>query len=127
MKRFISAILSLILLTSCCGWTSATPYSISYNGVNYTYNDTSTLIELIDEQNCAMAAAHEMANAARQLGYSEDHHVIALAKDEWVAAYYQKADYQEVHDALVDRWTQKEKEYPSATYIWNFLKTTDTA
>lgn len=129
MKRFINIILSLIIiLSSICGCTStamaiAHPYSVQYNDtISYTYNDLDTLIELIAEQISNMDAAHQMADAARQLGYLEDHDVIALATEEYNKANEIRKSYQQVYDTLMEHWHQKEEEYPVATYIWSYLK-----
>jgi hypothetical protein len=69
-----------------------------------------------------MRAAHQMAQAARQLGYSEDHEILKLAKEEYSNAKEAKSDYQAIYDDLKNRWHQKEVEYPAATYIWSYLK-----
>ena len=94
-----------------------------YNGyISYTYDDIDTLIELIAEQISIMDAAHQMADAARQLGYSEDHEVIILARQEYQEARRTMISYQAVYNNLMDHWHQKEEEYPVATYIWSYLK-----
>ena len=128
MKRFISIILSLIITLSLIGCESglsvtASAYEVSYNETEcYTYNDLDTLIELIAEQISNMSAAHQMAEAARQLGYSEDHEVIKLAKEEYKKANQLRIEYQSIYDNLMEHWHQKEEEYPVATYIWSYLK-----
>lgn len=128
MKRFISIILSLIITLSLIGCegglsVTASAYEVSYNETEcYTYNDLDTLIELIAEQISNMSAAHQMAEAARQLGYSEDHEVIKLAKAEYKKANQLRIEYQSIYDNLMEHWHQKEEEYPVATYIWSYLK-----
>lgn len=129
MKRFISIILSLIILLSMvCSCNSpfiaiASAYSVQYNDTtSYTYDDLDILIELIAEQISNMNAAHQMADAARQLGYSEDHDVIKLAVEEYNNANEIRQDYQRVYDELMEHWHQKEEEYPVATYIWSYFK-----
>lgn len=129
MKRFMNIILSLIILLSImcgCHWpmvTLASAYSVPYNRtISYTFNDLDTLVELIAEQISNMDAAHQMAEAARQLGYSEDHDVIRLAVEEYNEANELKQSYQEVYDNLMEHWHQKEEEYPVATYIWSYFK-----
>ena len=129
MKRFISIILSLIILLSMvCSCNSpfiaiASAYSVQYNdNTSYTYDDLDILIELIAEQISNMNAAHQMADAARQLGYSEDHDVIKLAVEEYNNANEIRQDYQQVYDELMEHWHQKEEEYPVATYIWSYFK-----
>ena len=126
MRRFITTILSLtIILSMCVGWSTtpvAAAYGVSYNDICYTYDDMDTLVELIAEQISNMDAAHQMADAARKLGYSEDHEVIILAKEEWKIANEKKQEYQAIYDNLMDKWQQKEEEYPVATYIWSYFK-----
>lgn len=128
MKRFISTLLSLtIILSMCGGWsgpmiTIAAAYQVPCDSVIYTYDDMDTLVELIAEQISYMDAAHQMANAARALGYSDDHEVIVLATQEWQKANIQRQRYQAVYDNLAKKWQQKEEEYPVATYIWSYLK-----
>ena len=107
MRRFMSIILSLIILLSImCSCNStfisvASAYSVQYNSnTSYTYNDLDTLIELIAEQISNMNAAHQMADAARQLGYSENHDVIELAVNEYDKANELRQSYQNVYDNL---------------------------
>ena len=71
--------------------------------------------------------ADDMANAARKLGYKEDHDVILLAKKEWGQADRKYNLYKGQYETLIqkennDKWSQREKEYPTATYIWKYLK-----
>lgn len=116
MKRFIKIILSLIILLSLLGCTGISQAS-------YTYDNLDTLIELIAEQDSRMDAAHQMADAARQLDYSEEHDIIKYAKDEWHIAYEKKNNYEDIYsDLIIKYWQQKEKEYPVATYIWRYFK-----
>ena len=129
MKRFINILLSLIILLSLmCACHSpfisvAAAYSVQYNETtSYTYDDLDTLVELIAEQISNMNAAHQMADAARQLGYPEDHDVIKLAVDEYNKANETRESYQQVYDTLMEHWHQKEEEYPVATYIWSYFK-----
>lgn len=127
MNRFIKIVLSLIITLSLCGCGNsillATAYSAQYNEtISYTYDDINILIGLIEEQNSIMNAAHQMASAARQLGYPEDHEVIILAKSEYLEAEHIAGKYQTVYNDLMEHWHQKEKEYPVATYIWSYLK-----
>lgn len=124
MKRFIVTLILTILIT-CAGCANAQAYSITVDGVAYTYGDLDTLQNLIDEQISIMNAAHDMAEAARQLTYDEDHDVITLAKEEWDTANGQREKYQNAYDALVnnheDQWAEKSAEYPIATTTWRYL------
>lgn len=122
MKHFITSLIFILLLTGCSvAYTQA--YAVQYdNTTSYTMNDIDTLIELIAEQDSLMDAAHQMAEAARQLGYAEDHEVILLAQEEYNNASEIKESYEVVYDNLMAHWQQKEDEYPVAAYIWNYFK-----
>lgn len=128
MSRFIKVITSLIILLSLLGCggglvVTAQAYSIPYNEtISYTLDDMDVLVELIAEQISSMNAAHQMADAARKLGYSEDHAVIVLAKQEYIEANALRKTYQTIYDKLLEHWHQKEEEYPTAAYIWNYFK-----
>jgi hypothetical protein len=118
MKKLISVILSIVLVLSTCSFTVAT----AGETVEYSYTDMSSLVEQISTQDSLMEAAHNMAEAARALGYEENHDVIKLAQEEWWNAYYQKKELKKAYNDLKARWNEKEKEYPIATYIWNYFK-----
>ena len=128
MSRFIKVITSLIIILSLCGCdyglvVTTQAYSVPYNEtVSYTLDDMDTLIELIAEQISNMNAAHQIADAARQLGYSEDHDIIVLAKQEYADANALRIRYQSVYNQLMEHWHQKEEEHPTATYIWTYFK-----
>lgn len=122
IKLFAMNVMLLLLVTGCVGIPIASAYTVQYNEISYTYSDLDTLKELIGEQVSNMNAAHQMAEAARQLGYEEDHDVITLAKTEWEEANNLRFEYQTVYDNLMKHWHQKEEEYPVATYIWNYFK-----
>lgn len=125
MKRFLAGLIITLFLCGCTiGFTPiANAYTVPYNeNISYTYDDMDILIELIAEQISIADAAHQMANAARQLGYEENHEVIILAKQEYQEAERIKSSYQAVYDDLMVHWHQKEEEYPVATYIWSYLK-----
>lgn len=129
MKHFILKLTSLIIILSlivCGGGRSMaleTPYSVQYDEtISYTYDDIDTMVELIAEQISNMEAAHQMADAARQLGYSEEHNVIELAQEEWNKADTLRQQYEDIYNDLMVHWQQKEEEYPEATYIWSYLK-----
>jgi len=109
MKRFITLFiaLSLIFLPTSCNNADASQYS----DIDYE--------TLIAEQEEKMAAAHQMAEAARTLGYEEDHDVIQLAGQEWQEANALKQEYEEEQLAV---WEAKRNAYPNATYIWEFLQ-----
>lgn len=121
MKKIIVSVILILLLL-----TAATPCTValvdSYKVDDYTYNDMPILAMLINEQKARKDAAHEMAEAARRLGYAEEHEIILLAQDEWFAADELELRYQACYDDLAEHWHLKEEEYPEATYIWRYLK-----
>lgn len=126
-KRFITTFLFCLMtfgLTGCSA--EASTYSIEYDGVEYTYEDISELEDLAKDQVEVMNAAHDMAEAARRLGYEEEHNVILTAKNEYISAqqrmediYFVISDLELAFDAS---FAEKEKEYPSATKVWKYLK-----
>lgn len=107
-------------------------------GMTYVENATKEdLLYLIDICNERKVNAHAMANAARWLGYSEDHKIIALAKEEWTVAETFRVAYAKDYDAIIakeeeekrlaiekenQKWASKEAEYPEATYVWRYMK-----
>lgn len=127
MKRFITLLLFCLMtfgLTSCSA--EASQYSIEYGGEDYTYEDIPELEELIDIQIDIMNAAHDMAEAARRLGYEEEHPVILTAKNEYVFAQETMGDIRliisDLEYAFDASFNEKEKEYPAATQVWKYLK-----
>lgn len=124
MKRIIVIMVMLILMLSSCSVVStALAYSVEFDAeTSFTYNDLDQLEALMQEQDEMMEAAHQMAEAARSLGYKEQHDVIQLAKQEWHEADELKAKYQAIYDDLMEHWKQKEEEYPDATYVWSYFK-----
>lgn len=64
-----------------------------------------------------------MAEAARDLGYEEDHEVIRLAQEEWWKAARKEAKYKALQEQEKEAaWETKRQEYPEATYVWEYLK-----
>lgn len=80
------------------------------------------LLSLMKPYTDKMNSARQMEKAALELGYSENHYVIRLARQEYQDAEEACAPYQEIYDSLEARWTIKEQEYPEATQIWTYLK-----
>ena len=85
--------------------------------------DREELLELIEIYRLKREAAHSIIESARALGYNSDDSIICFAKIEATNAseglfYYQKL-YNELGYSELD---EKAKEYPSATYIWIYLK-----
>lgn len=120
MKRFICIILSLIIMLSFSSMDTA--IVSAYSVENYTYDDLDLLNKLIKEQVANMEAAHQMAESARHLGYSEGHSIIELAVEEYNAADQKRIAYQQIYNELVSHWNRKAKEYPTAAYIWNYFR-----
>ena len=80
------------------------------------------LLSLMKPYTDKMNSARRMEEAALELGYSENHYVIQLARQEYQEAQEACAPYQEIYDSLEARWSEKEAEYPEATQIWTYLK-----
>ena len=68
------------------------PLSASYTIVETT--DLNKLNNLIQESQKRMDDAHDMAEAARNLSYDEEHAVIQLAQDEYAQAKSAKQHYE---------------------------------
>ena len=83
--------------------------------------DLKELRTLMEECEANMTAAHNMAEAARALGYEENHDVIELATEEWERAEELYTRYKEVYDEENAIWVARAEEYPVATYVWQFL------
>lgn len=122
MKHFIRSIIALIIVLSltACGIAVAInePYEIS----SFTYDDLDLLLELMEAETKNKEVAHEMANNARYLGFPEDHVIIRTASSVWFSSDDKYKEYKEIYDTLVEKWNQKEEEYPTATYVWTYLK-----
>ena len=107
-------------------------------GMTYVENATKEdLLYLIDICNERKTNAHSMANAARWLGYPEEHKIITLAQEEWDIAEVFRVAYVKDYDAIIakeeeekrlaiekenQKWASKEAEYPEATYVWRYMK-----
>lgn len=122
MKRFIKLFFTSLLLLICVGCASeealATPYYID----GYTYDDLPLIQDIISQEQDKLNAAHQMAENARKLDYSDEHDIIQIAKIEYSESEGKVNYYLEIRDKLQAKWAEKEKEYPEATYIWSYLK-----
>lgn len=123
MKRFICLLLTIIisiffLTTTADGVFYESPCEIE----GYTYNDMEYIQTQIAEKEVLMAAAHDMAAAARALGYDDTHAVILLAKEEYRTYYQEKENLEAIYNELNARWESKRLEYPEATIVWECLK-----
>lgn len=79
--------------------------------------EVEKMLEAVETQ---VEAASNIYNGLITLGYAEDHPAVVLAKAE---VENRKADYDYYYDYVEDfKWTEREIEYPDATYIWKTLK-----
>ena len=127
MKRLITLFLFCLMTFSLTGCTQAeASYTVAYGGEVYSYEDVPELQELINAQIDVMNAAHDMAEAARRMGYSEDNGLIVTAKNIYVTAQEEMTNIKLVIIDLQNQFdadfAEKEKEYPAATKVWKFLK-----
>ena len=101
------------------------PLSASYEIVETT--DLNKLNSLIQESQKRMDNAHDMAEAARNLSYDEEHTVIQLAQDEYAQAKNAKQHYESKY-AEQKKIEEGKKMYakisssPVAGEVWAFLK-----
>jgi hypothetical protein len=105
------------------------------NSIEYVDTDDKTqLSNLIAEMKQRKSDAHSLAEAARALGYDEEHSIIVLAKKEWNTAHTYMLNYttkyneiikKEEEAAAAAKQAQRDKyykEYPAAATIWFYLK-----
>ena len=93
--------------------------------------DIETMRNYIVACDTHMNKAHEMAEAARILGYPENHIIITTAKQEYASALSLKEHYSSIIVAY-DMEQEKKKleeekqirlsQYPNATKVWNIMK-----
>ena len=123
MKRILFITLCLaIILTACAPSIQiVNAYTVEYQQEQFGYRDLRALEDRIDQLSDRMATAHDMAEAARSLGYSEDHQILLIAKKEYDDAYAMKQEYQAIYDDLSSRWQAKRDQFPVATYVWETL------
>lgn len=114
MKRFLSIFLAAVILSGCFMLPACAAENMD------------TLSKKITEMEKRKVDAHAMAEAARALGYAEDHSVILLAKEEWNKANTNKIEYQKQYNSLKAaeeaKWQTKKNQYPVATEIWLYMK-----
>lgn len=107
MKRIIATILVAVCLTlsvANCGAASLSVLESQCRTLENRKND-----------------AHEMAEAARRLNFSEDHVVITTAKEEWHKAHTSLLAKRHTMEQMKVIWQQKKDEYPAAAYIWEYF------
>lgn len=121
MKHFKTGIIVgvLAIIVTFVASSSIIAYS---SDTSYSYDDMDELLSLMKPYTDKMNSARQMEEAALALGYSENHYVIQLARQEYQEAQEACAPYQEIYDSLEARWSEKEAEYPEATQIWTYLK-----
>ena len=76
MKKFVGSIIILTIICSCI-----------FANANYSVEE---LQEDISTYRNTKDVSHQMAECARQLGYSEDHMIIQIAKSHWQEAHIQQ-------------------------------------
>lgn len=121
MKRFICLLLTILLIITACSFNNVA-YAAQYEVEGYTYDDLGELELKINEYNALIDAAMNMASAARDLGYEENHEVIRLAKEEYITYTQERNFYRRIYDNLNSRWQLKVDEYLEATQVWTYLK-----
>ena len=123
MLIFLFFVLSILFVQKCYADQIST---VDLNGVTYTYDDKGILDEKIKENQENKKAAATMADAARQLGYQNDHDIIVIARKEWREADINEKIFKDKHDELMDKhkklWSKKTHNYPEATLVWTSLK-----
>jgi len=76
------------------------------------------LYDVIDTSESQQGYAHNMAEYARLLGYTDDHIIISTAKENWCQA----EEIKKYAEKELASWEDKFAEYPVATYIWLYCK-----
>ena len=85
--------------------------------------DPDELKQLIESCKAHKESAHIMAEAARALGYVENHPIIVAAKREWYEADDMQVHYESIYNEVFNAtWAARMEEYPAATTIWLYLK-----
>lgn len=138
--KIIVAIMSILCITvAACNTTTSEANIPSETEVYLTLEETDnidtmrTYVSICEEDK---TKAHNMANIARSLGYSEDHIIIQFAQNRYnnsanLQYYYQvriRVFEEEVKKREEEAQRKKEKaeqklrEYPNATQVWNIMK-----
>ncbi len=87
----------------------------------YSYRNIEQITDEIEEMRLRMAASHDMAEAARLLGYDDTSYVIQIAKAEYAEAEAAEAEKLKIIEALTTTQEARREEYPAATYIAEYL------
>ena len=155
-RRIVAMILAVITVLMCCAFTSAganekivepevvveyvtrtvevkvdKSFKIDrieeFEDPNLNTYTMAQLQVLIEAERADQEAAHELAESARKLGWSEESEPIASAKNEWwnaqLAIEVYDARYKELYaESEEAKWATKAAEYPAATQIWRYMK-----
>lgn len=101
------------------------PNEINLEGNLLIYIETTDYMELrslLEECESRKNSASQMANAARDCGYPEDHPIIQLAQKEWHIADRLAQRY--AYDMKNLKYAQAWEDYPVATEVWLYLTNT---
>ena len=101
------------------------PNEINLEGNLLIYIETTDYMELrslLEECESRKNSASQMANAARDCGYPEDHPIIQLAQKEWHTADRLAQRY--AYDMKNLKYAQAWEDYPVATEVWLYLTNT---
>lgn len=119
MKRILSVLIVVLILISCV----PTGYAANKEIQIKEYNDLQSLIK---EQSMLKNDLHQKANALREIGYTDDSMEIQLLKYHWHKANVLYKEYKNTYMTKYvnndDFWTEEMKQYPTATYVWRYLK-----
>ena len=116
-----SMFILMLAQVSCSAATNSEAYIPSDKPITVSIENFNVIKELknsIGGYEFRKAKAHELAEAARALGYSDSSSIIQTAKTEWANAENKRL---EVNKKLQE-WQKKAKEFPVATYVWLYLK-----
>lgn len=85
------------------------------------YEEATTLLEKADAR---YADANTLKETLISLGYAEDHLAVVMSNTEIANAEEEVNYYTEQKDNLYEeyRWKVKSEEYPTATYVWKYMK-----
>lgn len=102
-------------------------YLSEFTDINLSTYTMDQLQDLIEAKKADQVSAHELAEAARRLGWPEQSDPIESAKAEWgnsqLAINLYQARYDELYASSEDaKWESKSAEYPAATQIWRYMK-----
>lgn len=124
MKKYRLFILLCLagLLTACSiPLSPVQAYYVEYQEEKYSYRDMEIIKDKIAIFEERMDAAHNIAESARKLDYLEDSSVILLAKKEYEENRTERNSLRAIYNDIESHWLKKEKEYPTAAYIWKTL------